>query len=43
MLQGGRTALHQAAVMGEIEVVKVLVKYGAALDIRDEVIRLAGY
>ena len=38
MLQWGRTALHLAAVIaGHGEVVKLLVKYGAVVDIRDKV------
>ena len=37
MLQNGETALHLAAMKGRVEVVKMLVKYGAAVDIRDKV------
>ena len=37
MLQEGRNALYQAANEGHIEVVKMLVKYGAAVDIRNKV------
>ena len=43
MLQNGDTALHSAALGGHAEVVKMLVKYGAAVDIRNKVIRLADY
>ena len=37
MLQNGETVLHRAAVMGRVEEVKMLVKHGAAVDIRDKV------
>ena len=37
MLQYGDTALHRAAVEGEVEVINVLVKHGAAVDIRNKV------
>ena len=37
MLQHGDTALHDAAAHGEVEAVKALVDYGAAVDIRNEV------
>ena len=37
MLQDGETALHLAAKRGEVEAVKVLVKYGAAVDARNKV------
>ena len=37
MLQHGDTALHRAAMGGEVEVVKALVDCGAAVDIRNEV------
>ena len=37
MLQDGETALHKAAYWGRVEVVQLLVKYGAAVDIRDKV------
>ena len=37
MLQDGDAALHKAALFGHVEVVKMLVKYGAAVDIRDMV------
>ena len=37
MLQNGETALHLAALEGDFEVVHVLVKYGAAVDIRNKV------
>ena len=38
MLQGGLTALHMAAVGGKVEVINLLVKHGAAVDIRGEVL-----
>ena len=37
MLQHGDTALHLAAVEGEVEAVKALVDCGAAVDVRNEV------
>ena len=37
MLQFGDTALHVAAVEGQVEAVKALVDCGAAVDIRNEV------
>ena len=37
MLQWGETALHLAAEEGRGEVVKLLVKYGAVVDIGDKV------
>ena len=37
MLQYGDTALHMAATGGEVEVINLLVKHGAAVDIRDKV------
>ena len=37
MLQDGYTALHRAAVEGEKEVINLLVKHGAAVDIRNKV------
>ena len=37
ILQDGETALHKAAVRGHVEVVKILVDYGAAVDIRNKV------
>ena len=40
MLQYGDTALHWAARGGHIEVVKMLVKYGAAVDTRNKVLPL---
>ena len=33
MLQNGLTALHLAAMQGKVEVINLLVKYGAAVDI----------
>ena len=38
MLQGGVTALYWTAFDSHAEVVKLLVKYGAAVDIRGMVI-----
>ena len=38
MLQNGETALHLAAKGGCVEVIKMLVKYGAAADIRSMVL-----
>ena len=35
-IQDGETALHRAALGGYIEVVKMLVDYGAAVDIRNK-------
>ena len=35
--QNGETALHKAAEEGPVEVAKMLVKYGAAVDIRNKV------
>ena len=37
MLQDGETALHWAAMNGKVKVVKILVKYEAAADIRNKV------
>ena len=37
MLQYGDTALHKAAKGGHVEAVKMLLKYGAAVDIRNKV------
>ena len=37
MLQDGETALHWAAEEGEVEVVEILMKYGAAVDVRNRV------
>ena len=34
MLQDGDTALHLAAARGKVEVINLLVKHGAAVDIR---------
>ena len=37
IVQNGETALHQAALRGyNVEVVKMLVDYGAAVDIRNK-------
>ena len=36
MIQNGETALHGAALRGYVEVVKMLVDYGAAVDIRNK-------
>jgi ankyrin repeat protein len=38
MLQDGHTALHLAAMVGEVEVINLLVKHGAAVDIRGKVV-----
>ena len=35
-IQDGETALHDAALHGYVEVVKMLVDYGAAVDIRNK-------
>ena len=37
MLQNGETALHKAALKGHVEIVQLLVKYGAVVDIGDKV------
>ena len=37
MLQDGDTALHLAAWAGEVEVINLLVKHGAAVDTRNKV------
>ena len=37
MLQDGATALYRAAAGGEVEIINLLVKHGAAVDIRDKV------
>ena len=37
MLQDGLTALHAAAANGEVEVINLLVKHGAAVDTRNKV------
>ena len=37
MLQSGDTALHKAAATGEVEIINLLVKNGAAVDIRNKV------
>ena len=37
VLQDGETALHKAALRGHVEVVQQLMKYGAAVDIRNKV------
>ena len=36
MIQDGEAALHRAALRGYVEVVKMLVNYGAAVDIRNK-------
>ena len=38
MLQYGRTAIHVATMKDKAEVINLLVKHGAAVDIRDEVV-----
>ena len=38
MLQRGFTALHEAALSGKVEVINLLVKHGAAVDIRNKVV-----
>jgi ankyrin repeat protein len=38
MLQDGDTALHYAAARGHPEVINLLVKHGAAVDIRGKVV-----
>ena len=40
MLQDGGTALHLAALKDHVEVVKLLVKHGAAVDVRNKVTKL---
>ena len=40
MFQDGDTALHDAAYNNSAEVIPLLVKYGAVLDIRNEVLFL---
>ena len=35
-IQDGETALHRAVQYGHVEVVKMLVNYGAAVDIRNK-------
>ena len=37
MLQDGATALYRAAAGGEVEIIDLLVKHGAAVDIRNKV------
>ena len=37
MLQDGETALFRAALRGRVKIVKMLVDYGAAVDVRDKV------
>ena len=37
MLQNGNTALHRAAARGKVEAINLLVKHGAAVDIRNKV------
>jgi ankyrin repeat protein len=36
MLQYGETALHRAALRERVEVIKILVDYGTAVDIRNK-------
>ena len=36
MIQNGEAALHRAALYEHVEVVKILVDYGAAVDIRNK-------
>ena len=38
MLQDGDTALHRAALRDKVEVIDLLVKHGAAVDIRNQVV-----
>ena len=38
MLQYGLTALHVAAAEDKVEVINLLVKHGAAVDIRGKVV-----
>jgi ankyrin repeat protein len=40
MSQSGKTALHWASSKGYLEIAKELVKYGAELDLQDEVINV---
>ena len=37
MLQNGDTALHKAALNDDVEIVRMLVKFRAAVDIRNKV------
>ena len=37
MLQDGETALYRAALRGRVEIVKMLIDYGATVDIKDKV------
>ena len=39
LLQNGWTPLHFACYEGHTEVVEILIKHGAQLDIRDEVLK----
>ena len=41
VFQNGETALHKAAQMGHVEEVKMLIDYGAAVNIRDKVFELS--
>jgi ankyrin repeat protein len=43
MLQDGDTALHKAALEGHPEVINLLVKHGAAVDIRNKVYKAMQY
>jgi ankyrin repeat protein len=38
MLQDGDTALHLAAMWGHPEVINLLVKHGAAVEVRNKVV-----
>ena len=38
MLQDGHTALHWAVTGDQIEIINLLVKHGAAVDIRNKVV-----
>ena len=37
LLQAGETALHWAARQNRVDIIKMLVDYGAVVDIRDKV------
>ena len=38
MLQYGETALHKVALRDHVEIINLLVKHGAAVDIRGKVV-----